>query len=236
MGRIALVHASRAAVDLVTRYYSQAAPELEITNLLDDGVLRLLESGEPERARQRLREMLAAARGTYGAEAALLTCSAVPLPMLAELRREAGITVLKIDEAMCDAAVRAGSRVGLLVSFLPASSTTQAQLAASAERIGTTIEIVEEQAPEALRALLAGDEATHEELLIAAADRLAGRNPDLIVLAQVSMSRLAPRLTARLGLPVFSSLASSLETMRSILLNKGSFAGQPARQMASGAV
>jgi Asp/Glu/hydantoin racemase len=236
MDKIALIHASRAAVDLVTRYYTQAAPELEITNLLDDGLLRLLESGDPERARRRLGEMLAAARETYGAEAALLTCSAVSLPMLAELRREAGIAVLKIDESMCEAAVRAGSRIGLLVSFLPSSSTTQSLLAASAERIGTTIEIVEEQAPEALTALLAGDPTTHEELLLAAADRLARKNPDVIVLAQVSMASLAPRLTARLGLPVFSSLALSLETMRSILQNNRSFAERPGRQMASSAV
>jgi Asp/Glu/hydantoin racemase len=203
--------------DLVTRYYSQAAPDLEITNLLDDGVMRLLDSGELTRAKGRLSNMLRAAGENYQADAAVLTCSAVSPSMLGELRSEAPISVLKIDEPMCDAAVRAGRRIGLLVSFPPTSLTTRALLAEAGGRAGRKVEIVEEQEPGARKAQLAGDEAIYEELLLAAVDRLWQKKPDAIVLAQVSMTRLAPRLTARLGVPVFSSLASSLEAVRVLL-------------------
>lgn len=217
MNKIALIHASRAAVDPVTQYYTNASPELEITNLLDDGVMRLLRSGDVGAAKSRLGEMLSVARNTYGAELALLTCSAVPPEILNELKRGAGFPVLKIDEPMCEAAIKAGSRIGLITSFPPTSATTRALLAEAATRAGRSIEILEEQAPEALKALLAGDEATHDGELLAAADRLAKKRPQVIVLAQVSMARLAPPITTRLALPVFSSLASSLDAVHATL-------------------
>ena len=217
MHKIALIHASRAAVGLVMSYYSHSAPGLEFTNLLDDGLMRLLGSGRSAQATQRLAEMLSAARDTYGAEAALLTCSAIPPAAMAELRHGAGIAVVKIDEPMCHAAVECGSNIGILVSFPPTGAATRELLSEAAARGGKQIRIVEEQAPEALQTLLDGDETMHEDLLLAAADRLSRQKPDAILLTQVSMARQAPRLTARLGIPVFSSLASSLDALRAVL-------------------
>jgi len=217
MNKIVLIHASRAAVDPVTQYYTSASPQLEITNLLDDGVMRLLRTGDIGAAKSRLADMLSVARNTYGAELALLTCSAVPPDILDELKRGAGFPVLKIDEPMCEAAIKAGSRIGLITSFPPTSATTRALLNEAAARVGKSIEIEEEQAPEALKALLAGDEATHDIELLAAAGRLAQKRPQVVVLAQVSMARLAPVIAERLVLPVLSSLASSLDAVRTIL-------------------
>jgi Asp/Glu/hydantoin racemase len=161
--------------------------------------------------------MLSVARAAYGAELALLTCSAVPTSELEELKHAAGIKALKIDEPMCKDAVATGSRIGLITSFPPTSATTRELLLQAASRAGKSIDIVEEQTPEALDALLAGDQEAHDRQLLAAADRLARRKPDNIVLAQVSMALLAPRLTVRLGLPIFSSLASSLDAVRAML-------------------
>jgi len=59
---IALIHASRAAVDLVTVYYSQQAPEYDLVNLLDDGVMRALGAEDQSAARRRLGAMLRTAR------------------------------------------------------------------------------------------------------------------------------------------------------------------------------
>ncbi len=217
MRNVALIHASRAAVDPVTQYYSAQAPELELTNLLDDGVMRMLRKGDFDAASTRLSEMLALARQTYQAEVALLTCSAVPVERLEELRRSAGMKVLKIDEPMCEAAVASGARIGVITTFPPTSATTRGLLAGAAGRAGKTIEIVEELVPEALKALLAGDEAAHDAELLQAAERLAGRRPEVVVLAQVSMARLSQQVSARVGVPVLSSLASSLEAIRAIL-------------------
>jgi Asp/Glu/hydantoin racemase len=214
LNRLAFIHASRAAVDPVTQYYSRHAPELELTNLLDDGVMRMLRSGDMHSAKARLASMIAVARDEYRAGFILLTCSAVPAAILEELRRGAGVPALKIDEPMCEAAVEAGSRIGVVASFPPTSATTRELLLQAAARAGRTVELVEERIPAALDALLQGDHQTHDAELLAAADRLARKRPGAIVLAQVSMAHLAGRIAESCGLPVFSSLASSLDAVR----------------------
>ena len=120
---IAFIHASPAAIPPLMQFYSGAAPDLQITNLLDDGLLRLFAAGSFEVAESRLREMLATARDVYAAELAMLTCSAVPRPVLDRLRALARIPVLKIDEPMARRAVAMGKRIAIstAVTFLVAS-------------------------------------------------------------------------------------------------------------------
>jgi Asp/Glu/hydantoin racemase len=215
--KIVLIHASRAAVEPLMKYYPREAPELEITNLLDDGVMRLFTSDSMPRAQRRLQEMVTVGRDIYAAELALLTCSAVPRPVMAELRSSARIPLLKIDEPMARLAVRAGTRIGLIVTFPPTQSSTHKLLADAASEAGTQLEIVDELAPKALEALLAGDQSKHDTLMLAAADRLATKQVQAIVLAQVSMAHLVPRMKERLALPVFSSLETSLAAVRELL-------------------
>jgi Asp/Glu/hydantoin racemase len=214
--RLTVIHASRAAVDPVTQYYSRQAPEIELTNLLDDGVMRMLRNGDPWAGQRRLAGMIDVARTDYRADVILLTCSAVPVPILEQLRRGAGVPAIKIDEPMCEAAVADASRIGVVSSFPPTSATTRELLNEAAQRASRHVEIIEEQVPAALDALLQGDQPTHDKELLGAADRLAAKRPECIVLAQVSMAHLADRIAQSSGLPVFSSLASSLDAIRKL--------------------
>ena len=219
--RIAFIHASPAALAPLAQYYRQVAPELEITNLLDDGLLRLFAAVDWAAVERRLAEMLATARGTYSAEAALLTCSAVPREMLERLRRAAGMPVLKIDESLARAAVRAGRRVGVVVTFPPTLEINRALLADAAAEAGVAIEILPRLVPEAYQALLAGDAATHDRQMLAAVEELAGQGVEVIVLAQVSMARVLPLLEGRVAVPVLSSLQTSLAALRELLAVAG---------------
>ncbi|MGH9842919.1 MAG: aspartate/glutamate racemase family protein [Blastocatellia bacterium] len=217
---IAFIHTSPAAIAPLVQFYSEAAPELEITNLLDDGILRLFAARHSEAAERRLAEMIGVAREAYGAEMALVTCSSVSGAMLEALRRAAGMPVLKIDEPMARQAVRMGRRIGVAVTFPPTLETTSQLLSDAAAEAGTEVEIVAEVAPEAYQALLSGDHAAHDDLLLAAIKRLDAQNVDAIVLAQVSMARLLPQLARRAGeikAPVLSSLTSSLAAIREAL-------------------
>jgi Asp/Glu/hydantoin racemase len=159
---------------------------------------------------------MAQAHAEYGAEAALLTCSAVPPGALEKLRQSAVIPLIKIDEPMARLAVTAGKRIGVLSTFPSTAETTRDLLLAAASDAGVRIELVEELAAEALEALLAGDEQTHDRLFFEACERFRGR-ADALVLAQVSMARLAEETGRRLGIPVFHSLASSLEAVKELL-------------------
>jgi glutamate racemase len=199
------------------QFYAEAAPELEITNLLDDGLLRLLAAGRAEDVRRRLSEMLRAAAETYRPELAMVTCSSVSKEMSDSLARDFPFPVLKIDYPMARRAVRAGRRIGVAATFPPTLVPTSRLLREAAAEAGTEIEIVEEVEPEAYTALLSNDTKTHDELLASAVERLQNRDVSAVVLAQVSMARALPLLERSTRVPVLTSLHTSLEAIREAL-------------------
>ncbi|HEV7891897.1 MAG TPA: aspartate/glutamate racemase family protein [Pyrinomonadaceae bacterium] len=214
---VAFIHTSPAAIGPLMQFYGEHAPELEITNLLDDGLLRLLASGRAETARKRLSEMLRDAAETYEPELAMITCSSVPREMSDSLARDFRMPVLKIDYPMARAAVRAGRKVGVAATFPPTLVPTSKLLNEAAEEAGTEIEIVQEVEPEAYEALLANDTATHDRLLLDLIERLQSQDVSCVVLAQVSMARVLPLVGERARVPVLTSLHTSLEAIRAAM-------------------
>lgn len=214
---VAFIHTSPAAIGPLMQFYGERAPELEITNLLDDGLLRLLASGRAETARKRLSEMLRDAAATYEPELAMITCSSVPREMSDSLARDFRMPVLKIDYPMARAAVRAGRRVGVAATFPPTLVPTSRLLNEAAEEAGTEIEIVQEVEPKAYDALLANDTAAHDRLLLDLIERLQGQDVSCVVLAQVSMARVLPLVGERARVPVLTSLHTSLEAIRAAM-------------------
>jgi len=215
--RVGFVHASPAAIPPLMQFYSEEAPDLEITNLLDDGLLRLFAAGDLAAAGQRLAEMLATARLVYAAEVAILTCSAVPRPVLESLRAGAGLPVLKIDEPMARRAVLVGRRIGVAVTFPPTAELTRQLLLDVAAELERQIDVCIELVPEAYQALLAGYTDMHDRLLLAAVGALARQRSDVIALAQVSMARVLAQARAAVSVPVLSSLDTSLDAVRHLL-------------------
>jgi len=211
---VALVHASRAAVDPVTNYFNRHAPHLDTVNLLDDGVMRMLAARDMQRALRRLDAMIQTAWTEYEPVAAILTCSALAPSAMEILRRRSPVITMKIDEPMAQAAVCQGTRIGVLASFPATVAATGDLLHALAPG---PLRITSELAEEALRLLLAGDPGRHDLLLTEAFDRLAAHPLDAIVLAQVSMARLHETFQARTPIPVFSSLASCLQSVVNLI-------------------
>ena len=211
--RAVILHASRAAVDCVAEYYAAHAPEVEFTHLLDDGIMRMLRAEDWANATRRLVAMAETARTEYEASCGVLTCSAVPPKALEELKARSPIPLFKIDEPMARLAVRTSAEIGVLSTFPATRQTTHDLLVAEARRAGVQITIVEEMNAAALEALLAGDRDAHDRLFFASCERFA-RGVGVLVLAQVSMARLAPAVRERLGVPVLESLSTSLDVLR----------------------
>ncbi len=222
MPTVALIHASRASVDPVTQHYNAAAPELRTVNLLDDGVMGYLADMDLRRATRRLSEMIELARTEYGAAAALVTCSALSRDAMQELRERAHVPIVKIDEPMARRAAAAGRKVGIVATFPATVATTVELLHASAL---VPIQTTHVLAAEALQALLRGEASVHDRLLLQAAVQLEREGIDTLVLAQVSMARLEAQVRAKVRVPVFSSLSTSLDEVRALLT-------QPAKQVA----
>lgn len=68
----------------------------------------------------------------------------------------------------------------------------------------------------AFEALMSGNPAKHDEIVVAAVADIA-REVDLVVLAQGSMARLVPQLSERIAVPVLSSPRSGVERVRDVL-------------------
>lgn len=215
--KVAFIHTSPAAISPVMQFYTSAAPEFEITNLLDDGLLRLLAAHELTTTSVRLADMLEAARTTYAVELAMITCSSVPQEMAEQLGANFKLPVLKIDYPMARQAVRAGRRIGVAATFAPTLGPTSQLITRAAAEAGVEVEIIQEATPQAYDALLAGDTARHDELLLALVERLQLKDVAVVVLAQVSMARIMPQVTGRISVPVLTSLHTSLAALRSAL-------------------
>ncbi len=149
-----------------------------------------------------------------GAAGILFTCSAFGEAIDAAASR-ASIPVLKPNEAMFEAALTIGRRVGMLATFEPsvASMEDEFRRMAAARRSPATIETY--CVPGAMTALKAGDAATHNTLVAQAAPRF--RDCDAVLLAHFSTSRAAPAASAALGRPVLTSPGSAVAKLKSLL-------------------
>jgi hypothetical protein len=211
--RVGFIHTSPAAIQPLADYYRDNAPDIEMTNLLDDGILRFFSMQDERGAESRLADLLCAARDAYGSELAMVTSSAVSSSMVARLADTIGFPIVKIDEALAGHAVETGSRLGVLVTFPPTQAVTRKLLEDAALEAGRSVDLHFRLVPEAYEALLGGKYGLHDELLLSALSQMGGESLDAIVLAQLSMARLLPRMPA-LPMPVLSSLPASLTTIR----------------------
>jgi len=207
---LGLIHASPAAIGPVVQHYRQHAPEFALINLLEDGILTYFNREERSAAHRRLAALVSIARQEYHAAAAIVTCSSAETEYLRRLQAENHIPVLRIDEPMARCATSAGRRIVAMVTFEPTAETTRRLLLAHG-----AAEVRVYVVPGAYRALLNGDAAEHDRRVAESLGVTAGF--DCIVLAQVSMAHLREEVQRRTGIPVFSSLETSVAAIRAAL-------------------
>jgi Asp/Glu/hydantoin racemase len=231
MPRVALIHAVSAAIPPVVEAFRTEWPDAELESLLDEGLTPALrrEGGVTPRLVQRICDLATyAARG--GADGILFTCSAFS-PAMDAARRRVTVPVLKPGEAMVDAALDAGRRIGVVVTMPDAAPATEAELRAAAAARGQPVEVLAAVAPGAFAALEGGDLAAHDRLVAETAATLASR-VDAVCLAQFSMARARPAVAARVTVPVLASPHAAVARLRALL---GAAApGRPRRLPAGG--
>ena len=203
--RIALIHAGMVSVKPIEGAFRQLWPEARLMNILDDSLFS--DRGEdalPEFMTERFIALGRYAAGT-GAQGILFTCSAFGPCIEACAEDLAPIPVLKPNEAMIAEACAAGGRIGLLATFAGTLYTMPGEFPVDADVKPALVE-------RAFAALLAGDAAEHDRLVLATAESLKDCN--VFALAQFSLSRAASLLSARLGKPVFTAPTSAVYALR----------------------
>src|SRR5581483_9823330 len=201
--RIALIHATPVAIEPIESAFRTHWPEAELMNVLDDSLsrdrARSLDIAPEMIARF---ERLARYAHDYGARGVLFTCSAFG-PAIEAAARALPIPVLKPNEAMFDAALARGRRIGMVATFAPSVTTMAEEFEAVARDRGEDASLRSIVAEGAMDALRAGDVDRHNALVAGAAQAFA--DVDAIMLAQFSTSRALDAVRSRVRVPVLAA-------------------------------
>ncbi|HEX4893678.1 MAG TPA: aspartate/glutamate racemase family protein [Hyphomicrobiaceae bacterium] len=213
--RVALIHAVTVAMPPVSSAFAELWPEAELVNLLDDSLpIDRAKSDDLTPALHKRITTLATYARDLGADGVLFTCSAFGAAIEAAARA-ATWPVLKPNEAMFEAALERGRKIGMLASFPRSISSMEQEFRELVAARGIEATLRSVCVPEAMPALQRGDAAKHDAMLAEAAPQLA--DCDAIMLAQFSMSGAAPDVQARVKAPVLTSPASAVRKIRTLL-------------------
>lgn len=215
MTRIALIHAVTVAIEPVQSAFRQLWPEAECANILDDSLsIDRERDGSLTEAMSNRILSLAKYGAATGGNAILFTCSAFG-EAIAEAAAQLPIPVLKPNEAMFEAALQRGGRIGMLATFAPSVSSMESEFREMAAASGRRGVLETYCVPGAMAALKAGDGEEHDRLIAQAAPRFA--DCTAVMLAHFSTSRAAPSVSAAIGCPVLTSPGSAVAKLKAII-------------------
>lgn len=218
---LALIHTSMVFVTIeapmMQALFTELIPDVRRINILDDSLLSdvMAAGGLTDAVQQRMNAYVQSAERT-GADAILSLCSSLG-PAIDEARKLVSIPVIKIDDAMTERAVQEGARVGVVATVGTTLTPTLGLLKEKSQKLGKPVEIKPRLVDGAFQKLVGGDKDTHDELVSQAALELMDEGIDLLVLAQASMTRLAPRIHSEIRRTVLSSPRLAIEYTKRVL-------------------
>jgi len=214
---LGIIHAAVFTANVVQKFIDEIIPEVTVVHLGDDTIQNtnlVSEIGTIPKVNYFKFATYARFLEEAGADLIMLGCSTFNRAV-EYARPMINTPMLQIDRPMMDLAVQTGDRVGLLCTLPSTVPASERLLRQAAEDSQKKIEIKTVLSSEAFKALRAGDPEKHNELLLEEIDKLA-KEVDSIVMAQVSMSALEPRLANPL-VPVYNSGRTGFIRAREIL-------------------
>lgn len=211
--RLTFVHTSPIMVPIFSQLAGELLPGVVSTHTVDESLIKdTIAAGFLTKATVRRLVGLIGSAFDGGAAAVMVTCSSLGRGI--ELARELyDQPVLRVDEAMAEQAVRTARRIGVAATVKTTLDPTLDLLRETARRAGRAVELTPALCSGAFDAVLAGDGARHDALLL---DTLLGLRDkvDLVVLAQASMARVLPQLEGTPGAPLLTSPRLAVQQAR----------------------
>lgn len=223
---LALVHTVAGLVPTFQALCQELLPDTDVFHMVDESLLKnTIRAGRltPTTARRVVGHVASAEEA--GADVILVTCTSIGTAV--EMARSlVNVPVIRVDEAMAEQAVRAGSRIGVAATLRTTLDPTTDLLRRYAAGVpGEPRVVVPFLCEGAFEALGQGDSGKHDALVAEGLRQLMER-VDVIVLAQASMARVAQSLPAdQQRVPTLSSPRSGVERARDTLRQA---AAQPA--------
>ena len=214
---LGIIHATNLTIAAMQPYIQRFVPEVEIMHLCDDTIQRdNIAAGVGVIPKVNYYKFAQYAHNLEeaGVDLILLACSTFNFS--AELARPMINTpIAQIDRPMMEKAVQTGKKIGLLATLGTTVPSSERLLQIAAKEADKQIEIKTVLEEEAFKYYTKGDFDKHNEILFAAMEKLS-RDVDCIVMAQLSMSALAPMLK-NTRVPVYNSGETGFARVREML-------------------
>jgi Hydantoin racemase len=219
MRKIAVLHTSFVFVKVEPVFkdlFRDLLPDVSIIDFVDSDVLATVRrEGRISPDSEGRMVHLAQAAELAGVDLIFSACSSLG-PAIDRAREVVTLPIVKIDDAMARKAVQLGARIGVLATLPTTLGPTVDLIQEYGARAGATVTTFPRLCEGAFELLMSGDRARHDALVLDGALALAP-HVDLIVLAQASMSRLAPELSKATGMEVLASPRLAVEYLKEIL-------------------
>lgn len=216
---LGIIHASHITIAAMEPYIKAYIPEVDIMHLCDDTIQRdNIAAGAGVIPKVNYFKFAQYAHNLEEANVDLILLACSTFNYAAELGRPLCNTpIAQIDRPMMEKAVATGKKIGMLATLATTVPSSERLLDIAAAEAGKTIERKTVLCEEAFRQYSAGNYAKHNEILFDAIDKLS-KEVDCIVMAQLSMSVLAPELK-NTAVPVYNSGETGFERVRQMLEN-----------------
>ena len=212
MFTISAVYTAPAIVDDVTAAFEELYPEGRIINIIDGGLIKdIIKAGKVTDASARRLLNCYSSAVDAGVDLILNTCSSVG-DIVEHAQCFISVPIIKIDAPMVRLAIEKGERIAVLATLPTTLSPTVRLVESEAAQRGRKIQVVEGLAEGAYEALVSGNRAEHNRILLETAKRVADES-DVIVLAQGSMARMEDEIYEMTNKPVLSSIRSGLKAI-----------------------
>jgi Asp/Glu/hydantoin racemase len=191
--RLFLLHTSATLVPLFEQLCKDKQLAATVYNMVDDSLIKdvIAHNGLRPQTARRVAQLVAAAEDA-GADQIVVTCSSIG----AAVETAATLTsvpVIRVDRPMAEQAVATGRRIGVIATLPTTLEPTADLVRRCAAEAGREIELTARLCDGAFEALMSGDAARHDELVLAALHELQSQ-VDVIALAQASMARVVGQI------------------------------------------
>lgn len=191
---IGFIHSTHLALPYVEKALIPFAPRARFLHALDDALIVELAKGEgvTEDALRRI-TFMAESLINAGAERLILSCSSLS-PAVDMIAHNLTVPFFKIDESMIASVISAAQPFSIVATNPSTRIPMKIIVESLAERLGIKPDWQYELLDGAFAALNRGDAESHDDAVIRSCERLANEGRS-ILLAQISMSRIMPRLS-----------------------------------------
>lgn len=214
---LGIIHASHITIQAMQPYINKYIPEVSVMHACDDTIQRdNIAAGVGVIPKVNYYKFAQMAHNLEEAKVDLILLACSTFNYAAELSRPMiNTSIAQIDRPMMEQAVRTGKKIGLLATLETTVPSSQRLLQIAAKEANKEIECKTVLCSEAFVEYSKGNIEKHNEILLESLNKLS-KEVDCIVMAQLSMSALAPFLGEQ-RVPVYNSGETGFIRVRDML-------------------